>query len=156
MVPVLITILVCDANVEVACEVTTTMGVVGTTVCGTEVEEVDEVEVLVVVGMLEDVIDDEEVVEEEEVVGGMEAEDCWVEGVTGVVEVGVVLVMTEAELAGGVSDFGAAEVCALVVGVGVKIESGKVGLKRAAKRMWLRLSKSCCADMVSILVLAAY
>jgi hypothetical protein len=61
---------------------------VGTTVCGTEVEEVDEVEALVVVGMLEDVIDDEEVVEEEEVVGGMEAEDCWV-------------VMTGAELAGG-------------------------------------------------------
>lgn len=155
MVPVLITILDCDVNVEVECEVTATTGVVGTTVCGTEVEEVDEVEALVVVGMLEDVID-EEVVEEEEVVGGMEAEDCWVEGVTGVVEVGVVLVMTEAELAGGVSDFGAAEVCALVVGVGLKMESGKVGLKRAAKRMWLRLSKSCCADMVSILVLAAY
>lgn len=140
MVPVLITILVCDVNVEVECGVTATTGVVDNTVCGTEVEEVDEVVVLEVVGVLEDVVDDEEVVEEEEVVGGVEAEDCWV-GVTGAAEVGDELVMTGAELVAGVSDFGAAEVCALV-GVAVKIESGKDGLKRAAKRMWLRLSKS--------------
>lgn len=141
MVPVLITILVCDVNVEVECGVTATTGVVDVTVCGTEVEEVDEVGVLEMVGVLEDVVDDKEVVEEEEVVGGVEAEDCWVEGDTGAAEVGVELVMTGAELVGGVSDFGAAEVCALV-GVAVKIESGIDGLKRAAKRMWLRLSKS--------------
>lgn len=140
MVPVLITILVGDVNVEVECEVTATTGVVDNTDCGTEVEEVDEVVVLEMVATLEDMVDDEEVVEEDEVVGGMEAEDCWVEIITGVVEVGMGVV-AGAELVGDVSDFCAAEVCALVAAE-VKIGSEKVGLKRAAKRMWLRLSKS--------------
>lgn len=73
---------------------------VDNTVCGTGVEDVDEVVVLEMVGVLEDVVDDDEVVEEEEEVGGVEAEDCWVEGVTGAAEVGVELVMTGAELVG--------------------------------------------------------
>jgi hypothetical protein len=75
---------------------------VDNTVCGTKVEEVDEVVVLETVGVLEDMVDDDEVVVEEEVVGGVEAEDCWVEvaTVSGVVEVEV-LVMAGAELVGG-------------------------------------------------------
>jgi hypothetical protein len=139
MVPVLMTIFVGDEDVKVECVVTATTGVVDGTVCGTKVEEVDEVVVLETVAMLEDVVD-EGVVEEEEVVGGMEGEDCVVEVATGVAEVGVAG-MTGAEELVGVSDFCAAEVCALVAAE-VKIESIKVGLKRAAKRMWLRLSKS--------------
>lgn len=113
MVPVLMTILVWDVNMEVVCGVTAAAGLVDTTVCGTKVEEVDEVEVVEEMEVVVEGVDDEEVIEEEEVVGAMEAEDCWVEVATGVVEVGVVLT-AGAEVVPGVSDFCAAEVCALV------------------------------------------
>lgn len=139
-VPVLMTILVGVVNMEVVCEVTAAAGFVDRTVCGTKVKGVDEVEVVEeMVGVDEDV-GDEEVIEEEEVVGAMEAEDCWVEVATGVVEVRVG-VTAGAEVVPGVSDFCAAEVCALVAAE-VETDAGKVGLKRAAKRTWLRLSKS--------------
>lgn len=138
IVPVLMTILVGDVNMEVECEVTATTGVVDSTVCGTKVEEVDEVVVLETV-VLEDMVD-EEVVEEEEVVDGMEVEDCWVEVATGVVEVEVVGV-TGAEVVVSSSDLCAAEECALVAAED-KTDSIIVGLKRAAKRIWLRPSKS--------------
>lgn len=144
MVPVAMITLVGDVSMEVVYKVAAAAaGVVGNTGCGTEVEEVSKVEVLEVV-VVEDVVD--EVVKEEEVavVGLTEVEDCWVEVATGVVEVGVVVgVVAGAEVGPGVLEFCVADVCGLEVLVTeFKTDPGKLGLKRAAKRMCLRFSKS--------------
>lgn len=105
-------------------------------ICGAKGEEVDKVEVLEEEGVLEDTVD-REVVEEEDVVGVVEREVCWVEVATEVV-VGVVeVVMVGAEVGLGVSEFCAAEVCALLVlAAEVKATEGRLGLRRAAKCMW--------------------
>lgn len=121
-------------------------------ICGAKGEEVDKVEVLEEEGVLDDMVN-EEVVEEEDVVGVVEREDCWVEVATGVVVgVGVGVVMVGAEVGLGVSEFCAAEVCALLalVAAEVKATPGRLGLKRATKCMWLRLSNSRSAYMISI------
>lgn len=142
MVPVLMMILVGDVNMEVVYKVAAAAGVVDSTVCGTKVGEVNEVEVPEVV-VLEDVVEEEVVGEEEVVLGVMEAEDCWVEVGTGVVEVGVVVVIAGAEVVlGGMSECVAGDCVLALVAAEVKIDPIKVGLKRAAKRMWLRISKS--------------
>jgi hypothetical protein len=102
--------------------------------------------------MLEDVVDDEVVVEEGEVVGGVEAEDCWVEGVTGAAEAGVELVMTGAELVAGAKHLLALTLnCKHYSELTVRLWCGRGlcasrsssqdriwyrWLKRAAKRMW--------------------
>lgn len=139
MVPVPMMILVGDVNMEVVYKVAAA-GVVDSTVCGAEVGEVNVVVLLKVV-VLEDVVDEDVVKEEEVVLGVMEVEDCWVEVGTEVVVVGVVVVIAGAEvLVLGVSC--AADVCILVPVAEVKMDTGKLGLNRAAKRMWLRISKS--------------
>lgn len=136
-VPVLMMILVGDVAREVVCKVAAAGVVVGT-VCGTTVVDVDEAEVVEEEEVVEDE-EDEEVVEEEEVVEVVEEEDCWVEVATlGAEDVGVEDATGAEELV-GVSVFCAPEFCTLVAAE--KADSGRVGLKRAATRGWLRLSK---------------
>lgn len=136
-VPVLMTILVGDVAREVVCKVATAGVVVGT-VCGTTVVDVEEVEEVVEEEVVEEV-EDEEVVVEEEVVEVVEEEDCWVEvAALGVVDVGAEDATGAEELV-GVSVFPPPEFCTLVTTE--KTDPERVGLKRAATRGWLRLSK---------------